>query len=399
MILRIPIGAFLLTPETKQAMESLREDRLFFRTKIEIQDGGIEAAVPFLTERRTPPLLIVETSAAKEQLFQQLEGLANVCDPETKLIMIGVDNDIGLYRELIQGGVSDYLIGPVNAEQIRDSIRNVYAGVAQDDGGRVITVAGVTGGIGSSVIAHNIAFELAETYEEQVILVDVDISFGTAALNFNQQPRQSVLDALSQSGQLDASLLGQFFTELGENLSLLPSPASLTTGVQISTDAYDRMLGILKTMAEFIVIDLPHVWEPWTIDAFAATDELVLISRPDLMSLRNGKNMIEYIGPKRGVDAPTRLALNQVGAAKRADLTGKDFTEALALTPTVSIPYDAEAFGRALNNGEMMSKASAKSKATKAIIDLTKIVSGRADDDEAEGKKGFSLFKKAKKKD
>ena len=263
----------------------------------------------------------------------------------------------------------------------------------------MITVAGVTGGIGSSVISHNIAYELAEAYEDQVILVDADICFGTAALNFNQQPRQSVVDALSQAGQLDALLLGQFFTELGENLSLLPSPASLTSGFQISTEAYDRMLSVLKTMAEFVVIDLPHIWEPWTIDAFAATDELVLISRPDLMSLRNGKSMIEYIGPKRGVDAPTRLALNQVGAAKRADLAEKDFTEALALTPVVSIPYDAEAFGRALNNGEMMSKASAKSKATKEIIELTKIVSGRAESDEAEAKKGFSLFKKAKKKD
>ena len=130
MILRIPIGAFLLTPGSKEAMESLRGDRLFFRTKIEIQDGGIDAAVPFLTERRTPPLLIVETAASKEQLFQQLEALANVCDPETKLIMIGVDNDIGLFRELIRGGVSDYLIGPVSAEQIRESIRNVYSGVA-----------------------------------------------------------------------------------------------------------------------------------------------------------------------------------------------------------------------------------------------------------------------------
>jgi pilus assembly protein CpaE len=399
VILRIPIGAFLLSPESKAAVESLKHDGLFFRCVMTIEDGGIEAATRYLAEQRTPPLLIVETNAQKDGMFQQLEALANVCDPDVKLILIGVQNDIELFRTLIDEGVSDYLIGPVTSDLIKASVTKIFSGGMGNKIGRVIAFAGMTGGVGSSVIAHNVAHEMCLNYDEQVIVVDLDIAFGTAALDYNMQPRQTVVDALSQTSRLDPGLLGQYLMEFGETkLSVLASPASLSTGMQVAPETLDQLLNVVKQMAEFIVLDVPHMWDPWINDVLAAADDLVLISRPDLTNLRNAKNMLEFLGPKRGDDSPTRLVLNQTGAAKRSELSAKDFKDALAMEPALSIPYDPEAFGRALNNGEMMSKASAKSKATDAIIELAKLASGREVAAE-EGKIGFSLFKKGKKKD
>ncbi|HEX9701384.1 MAG TPA: AAA family ATPase [Rhodospirillales bacterium] len=399
MILRIPIGAFLLSPESKAAVESLKDDGLFFRCVMTIEDGGIEAATRYLAEQRTPPLLIVETNAQKDGMFQQLEALANVCDPDVKLILIGVQNDIELFRTLIDEGVSDYLIGPVTSDLIKASVTKIFSGGMGNKIGRVIAFAGMTGGVGSSVIAHNVAHEMCLNYDEQVIVVDLDIAFGTAALDYNMQPRQTVVDALSQTSRLDPGLLGQYLMEFGETkLSVLASPASLSTGMQVAPETLDQLLNVVKQMAEFIVLDVPHMWDPWINDVLAAADDLVLISRPDLTNLRNAKNMLEFLGPKRGDDSPTRLVLNQTGAAKRSELSAKDFKDALAMEPALSIPYDPEAFGRALNNGEMMSKASAKSKATDAIIELAKLASGREVAAE-EGKIGFSFFKKGKKKE
>jgi len=399
VILRIPIGAFLLSPESKAAVESLKDDGLFFRCVMTIEDGGIEAATRYLAEQRTQPLLIVETNAQKDGMFQQLEALANVCDPDVKLILIGVQNDIELFRTLIDEGVSDYLIGPVTSDLIKASVTKIFSGGMGNKIGRVIAFAGMTGGVGSSVIAHNVAHEMCLNYDEQVIVVDLDIAFGTAALDYNMQPRQTVVDALSQTSRLDPGLLGQYLMEFGETkLSVLASPASLSTGMQVAPETLDQLLNVVKQMAEFIVLDVPHMWDPWINDVLAAADDLVLISRPDLTNLRNAKNMLEFLGPKRGDDSPTRLVLNQTGAAKRSELSAKDFKDALAMEPALSIPYDPEAFGRALNNGEMMSKASAKSKATDAIIELAKLASGREVAAE-EGKIGFSFFKKGKKKE
>ena len=398
MIIRISIGAFLLGKESLSVVEALKEDRLFFRSTIETHEGGIDAAVTQLSDKTTPDLLIVESAGTQDQMFDQLEALANVCDPETRLILIGVENDIELFRTLIAEGVSDYMIAPIADEQLKASVTKIFQTRSGEDG-RVIAFVGMTGGTGSSVIAHNVACELAETYDEQVIVVDLDISYGTAALNFNMHPRQTIVDALSNSGALDAAMVNQYLMEFGDTkLSVLTSPSSLGTGMHVSSQPLDAVLGVVKPMAGFIVLDIPHVWEDWVNDALAGADEVVMVCRPDLTNLRNAKNVIEYIGAKRGVDAPTRLVLNQVGAAKRADLTNKDFVEAIALNPVASIPFDPEAFGNALNTGELLSKASPKSKATVAIAELAVVVGAREPVEEEE-KSIMSMFSLGKKKD
>jgi len=396
VILRIPIGGFPLSQETQSAMEALTGDRLLFRCNFEIHPGGLNTAVSVLAERATPSLLIVEVDAPRDVFFEHLEMLANVCDPTTKVILIGQHNDIDLFQELLKNGVSDYLVGPVNAERLRDSISRIYQGMEADSDGRVIAFSGLAGGVGSSVIAHNTANELADLYDCRAVVIDLDVCFGTAALNFNVQPRQTIAEALSQIGRLDDNLLDQFLMLFEEKVAILASPASLTIGAQITQESFDALLRAVRPMGDFIILDLPHVWTPWVSDALAAADEVVLVARPDLTNLRNAKNMVEFIGPKRGVEAPTRLVLNQVGVSKRADLTEKDFMEAVAMSPAVSIPYDAEVFGRALNNGEMLSKVAKKSKATVAIGDLAKQVSARDVAEDSETKSIFSIFKKSK---
>lgn len=394
----MPIAAFLLDQDSKAAVESLREDRVFFRCTFEVEDGGIEAATEYLSDQRTPTLLIVETSARQDQLFQQLEALATVCDPDAKVIVIGPENDIELFRTLVREGISDYLVSPATSDQLKASISKIFESGGGSKIGRVIAFAGLSGGVGSSVIAHNVAHELCAYYDEQTIVVDLDIAFGTAALDYNMQPRQTVVDALTQVARLDAPMLGQYLTEFGKTkLSVLASPASLSTGLQITSDPLDTVMTVIKPMADFIVLDLPRAWDPWITDMLAVADEVVLVCRPDLTNLRNAKNMVEYLGPKRGEDAPTRLVLNQVGAAKRSELSTGDFRDQLATEPALSIPYDSDAFGRALNTGEILSKAAAKSKATGAVIELAKMISGR--EGREEEKTGLGLFKTGKKRD
>ncbi|MBL6948986.1 MAG: AAA family ATPase, partial [Rhodospirillales bacterium] len=290
-------------------------------------------------------------------------------------------------------------IGPVEKDQIKASVSKIFQAGSGEDG-RVIAFAGMAGGVGSSVIAHNVAHELSKIYNEQVIVLDLDIPFGTAALNYNVQPRQTIVEALANHASLDPTMVNQYLIELEDSkLSVLASPASLGTGVDISSGPLDAVLRVIKPMAGFIVLDIPHLWGGWINDAMALADDLLLVCRPDLSNLRNAKNMVEYIGPKRGVDAPTRLVLNQVGIAKKADLSSKDFKDSLALDPVVSIPYDPDAFGAALNNGEMLTKASAKSKATLAVGDLAKIVSARETVEEESEGSIFSRFKLGGKKD
>ncbi len=394
MLLRTTVGAFISDSATAEALEAVREHRMFLRSNIIIEKGGVKAAAKYLGEHDSPPVLIVETEAKGDALYKELDALANVVEPTSRVFLIGRDNDIRLFRELIREGIADYLVGPVTAEMLLESFGETFEEEDAAKLGRTIAFYGSRGGAGASIIAAHVASALVETYEAQTVLLDSDINFGTAALVFNQQARQTIVDALAQLQQLDPVLLDRLMLEIGPKLSVLASPGSLGTGVNISPEAMGVLLKHVRTLADFVIIDLPKTWDPWVRDTIVEVDEMIVVSEPDLSNLRDAKNVIEFLGPNRGSDVATRLILNKVGA-KKNELSAKEFRDALAMTPALEIPFDPAAFGLALNNGELIFKAAPKSKACDSFRELAKIVSDReAKEEEGEKKKKkFSLFK------
>mgnify|MGYP000515767226 CR=1 FL=1 len=176
MILRINIGAFVLTDAVRDAVSALNEDRLFLRSTVAIQDGGMAAALDFLSQRSTPELLVVETKSMDDALFNELNALAEVCQPGTKVIIIGAENDINLFKTLIDQGISQYFLETLTAEELKTAIVDAFADKTLNAKSRTIAFSGLRGGVGSSVLAHNVASELARLYDEDVIIVDLDRS-------------------------------------------------------------------------------------------------------------------------------------------------------------------------------------------------------------------------------
>jgi pilus assembly protein CpaE len=398
LILRINIGAYVLTDAVRDAVDSLSSDRLFLRSTISVWDGGMTGALEYLSSRSAPELLIVESQAHGEALFEELNGLADVCQPGTRVIIVGAENDINLFKSLIEQGISQYFVDTVTGEELKAAIMDAFADKSATAKSRTIAFAGLRGGVGSSVLAHNVAFELATLYDEDVILVDLDIPFGTAALSYNIQPQQTIADALSQAGSIDEPLLLRYLEAGSKNVSILCAPGHLNSGVEVSANSLEMVLNVVKQMASYVVLDVPHMWNTWTQDILVDADETVLVGVPDLYNLRDGKNLMEFLSPNRGVDAPTRLILNKVGEAKKGELTDKEFKEVLGALPTLNIPFDADSFALAMNNGEMLRKVAGKSKAAQSVESLAKVVSGKESLTRVKEKKSSgmlgSLFKK-----
>ncbi len=394
MIPRISIGAFAKTKETVDALNGLKEDPLLMRSSIAIHEGGMKDAINLLASYETPALLIVETDAEGDALYGELGGLADVCAPETRLILIGVQNDIALFKDLLSQGVSQYFVGPVTAEELRNSIAEIFKEDESKKGARVIAFYGTAGGVGSSVLANNTAYMLSEVFNDDVIVVDLDIPYGTAALTFNLQPQQTVADALTQTNRLDEVLIERFLEEFNKNVSLLASPAALGTGVNVTSESLNTVLKFVKNMAEYVILDIPHLWQSWVNDVFSSVEEVVLVTVPDLSNLRDAKSLLEFVNPSRGVDMPTRLVFNRVGESKKTELSARDFKEVINMGPVVSVPYDSVLFGTALNNGEMLAKVNAKSKVTEAVRKLAHVVSAKTG---IAAKEEKTLFFKPKK--
>jgi len=374
---RIAIHVFAERQDTLASAERAGQDRRLSRATTQIRVGGVPAAVEAYHHEPTPPLIIVECLDDPQSLLMQVDQLAEVCDAGTKVVVIGAANDIILFRELMRRGVSEYLVAPVEPLQLISAIGGLFADPAQPFVGRSIAFVGARGGAGASSVAHNTAYAMSERIGANTVIVDYDLPFGTAGLDFNQDPLNGVADALGQPDRLDATLLDRMMVRCTDKLSLFAAPATLDVDWDINPDAFEEVTSRIRSTAPFVVLDLPHLWSGWMRRTLISADEVVVVATPDLASLRNAKNMIDLIRTGRPNDAPPRLVLNQVGVPGRPEIPAKDFGAALGVHPSLIIPFDAKLFGAAANNGQMILDAGAKSKAAEAFQTLAQIVSRR----------------------
>lgn len=374
---RITIQAFCETNETASAVNYAASDRRMLKAHVKVHMGGLSAAVEAFRESPTPNLIIIESHGSRQDLIAHLTELAEFCDPTTKVLVVGRSNDILLYRELIAQGVSDYLVAPLPVLRLVQAISTLYATRGKPLG-RVIAVTGVKGGVGASTLAHNIGYLFARDYQTPTIVADLDISFGTAALNFNQDGGSGIVDALTTSN-FDQARLDSLLIRCGEMLSLLPSPATVDRLTDITDVRMDTVMDVLRTSTPITIADVPHVWTSWAKRCLVTADEVVLVANPDLASLRNARNLIDELKAARPNDSPPHLVLNMVGTPKKMEIGENDFSKAADALVACSIPFDPKSFAAAANNGQMLSEIADAARVNDIILDLTRILAGKAE--------------------
>jgi pilus assembly protein CpaE len=374
---RITIHLFCEMGDTAALGESVLKDRRLARASGAIFTGGLSAAVARYRTQTTPSLVIVEAGDSVQNLLADLDRLSEVCDSGTKVMVIGRQNDIALYRELVRRGVSDYLVAPIDPLTLIGAVSSLYEDPSAPFAGRTVAVVGAKGGVGASIIAHNLAHALSERMESNTVLVDLDLPFGAAGLNFNQDPLQGVANALADPERLDAVLLDRMMVRCSDRLSLFAAPSSLDDDYEIAAPAYAEVMRKVKASAPFVVLDLPHLWSGWMRQALLSADEAVVVATPDLTSLRNAKNLMELLAHGRPNDGPARLVLNQVGVPGRPEISAKDFAEAVGVEPSLVLAFEPKLFGQAANNGQMIGELNAKAKSAEAIAAFARAIGRR----------------------
>lgn len=373
----ISVLVFYEGDEVRSMVERVSSDRRMSNASVEIMAGGIPAAISHLSENPTPNLLIVESSAPASTMIKQIDELASHCVEGVQVMVIGATNDISLYRQLVSRGVSEYLVPPIEPVQVVRAIGNLFTDPDAPFIGKSISVVGAKGGVGSSTIAHNLAWSLAENARVATSLVDLDLSFGTTSLDFNHETQQTIADALLAPERADDAVISRLLAKATDRLSLFTAPASVNQLMDIDADAYSTVIEGVRRLMPFVVLDLPHGWSQWIYNTLVASDEVIVVCQPDLASLRNGKNMIDQLKSQRPNDNPPRLILNMAGVPKRPEIPVKDFASAIGVEPEVILPFDPQLFGTASNKGQMISETEPQSKSALAIDHLAASLSGR----------------------
>ncbi len=248
--------AFCTSESTATAARGASEDRRLAKAHLSVHMGGIEAAIETYHKAPTPNVIVLETEAGHD-IIAGLDELATVCDPGTRVVVIGSSSDVAPYRELVRRGVNDYVIGPVVVLDVVRSICSLFSASEAVAVGRMIAVIGAKGGVGASTVAHNVAWAIARDLALDSVVIDLDLAFGTASLDYNQDPVQGIANAVFSPDRLDTSYMERLLAKCGDRLSLLSAPATLDQVYDFGADAFDSIFDTLRMTTPCIVLDVP----------------------------------------------------------------------------------------------------------------------------------------------
>jgi pilus assembly protein CpaE len=341
--------------------------------------GGIIAAVEAYGSSPTPNVVMIETESRGDDILSGLDSLSEVCDAGTRVVVIGRHNDVVLYREMMRRGISDYLISPIGTLDVVRSVCGLFSAPDAKPVGRIIAVIGAKGGVGASTIAHNIGWAIARNLLLDTVVADLDLGFGTAGLDYNQDPPQGIADAVFSPDRIDTAFVDRLLSKCTDHLSLLAAPATLDRVYDFPSEAFDSICDSLRATMPCIVLDIPHQWTGWTRRTLIAADDILVVAGPDLANLRNAKNLLDLLRAARPNDRRPSYCLNQVGVPKRPEIKPGDFAKALDDEPVAVIPFEPQVFGTAANNGQMIAELSSSHRTAETFRQLAQMLTGRSE--------------------
>lgn len=315
----------------------------------EFFNGTVETAIVQLSKNASPRLLLVDVSGSDDPVMQ-INKLAEVCEPGTGVIVIGEGNDIRLYRELKHAGIVEYYFKPLVSSLITHTAQSVLTGSVEQPGsrtGRLVFVLGVRGGVGATTIITSAAWQLAEVRQRRIVLLDLDLQAGDAALQLDAVPTHALREALEHPERVDDLFLERATIRVTERLSLLSSLENLNDTMAVEEDAVLSLLGKLMRRYRNVFVDVPMGVAPRLLRMLHLPSVCLLVSRGSLVSAREVARWRDVIGP----DSPERQTLhilNQSGAD--GSLPEAEFLRAVGQAPDIIIPYDREV-GAAANLG------------------------------------------------
>ena len=327
----------------------------------EIIDGGIDAATRLIAATLPPELVIVDIDAAPD-VAASIEALANVCAPETRVIVVGSLNDILLYRRLIAAGVADYLVKPLAPERLAASIDAALA-TQRGSGARVVAMIGARGGVGTSALALSAGWTLAQQCGQRVVLLDLDLHFGALALGLDVVPGPGLRDLLANPDRVDATLIDAALLRVDGSkagdarLALLAAEVPLEAETGSTAAGVAALLAALAGSADTIIIDLPRQLDAVTRGLLRTVDSVAIVSDFTLAGLRDTQRLVRLAAGLRAGARPLVIA-NRSGRDAPGQLTRAAFEAALGVGCDLEIAEDpVAARAAALDAGPLAASA------------------------------------------
>jgi pilus assembly protein CpaE len=339
--------------------------------------GGVAKAIEHLTEHRSPALLIVDISG-QELPLSKIHRLSEACEPGVQVIAIGDCNEISLYRDLVQSGIADYVVKPLTIETVSRAVEVATCHVAgtavSQKVGNVIAVMGTRGGIGTTTVAVNLAWNLANRAGRRVALVDLDLQTGDCGLMLDLKPTSALREALENSSRVDKLYLERVMVPHGDRLFVLNAEESLRDELRFAPDGVEKLITALQSDFHYVVIDVPRLPSAATHRAIEIAALRVLVADETIRSAREIVRLRGVLGQGRGTER-NLLVINFSGERRPGYIPRKEFLDTIEMQAALAIPLMSKSHASSAHYGEP--QAAHRGPIAQAIETLAGEISGR----------------------
>lgn len=358
-----------------------------------VRTGGIKSAVRHISAGVCPKILLVDLSESTDPRAD-MQSLAEVCEADTAVIAAGVLNDVSFFRDLIHAGVQDYLLKPLKLDAVDEAFETALEALEaleqqpeeEPVDGQSVAIIGLRGGLGASTLSANIAAWFAG-HKQSTIFLDLDLYFGVAALNFDQDPGRGLIDALDNPARVDGLFLERAVVKPVEHMSILAAEAPIGTLGQQADGAILHLCQALQESYTNLVMDLPRYMLGQQGDALQAMTDIVLLTD---LSLVGARDCIRTLGYLSKVAPKATVHIVQVRTSQAIDeVPLKDFENSIEHSIDFIMPHDPKTFMAATKEGKMITDVAKGSKPAQMIVQLCRKIIRDFDNDSAASKKGW----------
>jgi len=387
------VEIFALDDGTAATAEKISADWRFARVSLDVFRGGMEAAVERYAHTASPELIIIETNDISENFTAQLGALAEVCAEGTDAVIVGPTNDVHLYRSLVGMGVRDYLVRPVSEQDMIGMIARTLVEKRGLAGSRLVAVIGSKGGVGTTVVAQTLAWDIAESLKQKTMLLDAAGSAGTIGICFGLEPASTFADAVRICTSGSGDDLKRIIQKATENLSLLVSGGDPVLVDSPDADGVEGMIERIMKTYPVVVADLSGASPSVQKRLITRAAHVVVVSTPHIASLRNCRTLMNEIKHARGGLQQVELVLNNSGLPGADEVPSGDIHKLIDLQPVAKIPFAPKIFMHGETIGKPAGENRAAQEIMKSLIAVAMHASGTRTGTDEEKSGGFSLLR------
>ena len=397
---RDPFAAYVCDDTTVETLRPIASELGWSVDKV--YKGGLRNAVQSLSVSASPQILFVDLAESGDPL-NDINALAEVCEPGTVVIAAGQVNDVRLYRDLVASGIQDYLLKPLHPDALREAFGHAQAMLnaprlseaSTDRPHCAIAVIGTRGGVGASTVATSVAWLLSEREKRSTALLDLDVHFGTGALTLDLEPGRGLTDAIENPSRIDGLFIERAMVKATEKLAVLSAEAPINAPLMTDGTAFYQLQEEMRAAFEATVVDMPRamlVQHPQLISDIQAA---VLVTELTLASARDTIRLLSWLKTHAPHTHVTVVA-NRVHASGQLEINRKDFEGSIERKIDFVVSFDQKLAAQAAKLGKPLAEAGKNTRTVAPIVDLARhvlstgeeLVAGSRDGDDAGGKAG-----------